>query len=179
MNDNDEAAAAAREILRDAFGRISDLVDSVCDGLTETVATYRPDADANTIGWLVWHLARIQDDHVAGLDGQEQVWTRGGWYDRFELPFDPDAHGYGQSPTDVAKVRTDAALLAGYHADVHRATVAYVDRLDTDELGRVVDAAWDPPVTVRVRLVSVMGDCLQHVGQAAYVKGVAQRVGVG
>jgi len=177
MSDHDDTAA--REILRDSFGRIRELVESVCDDLDEDVATFRLDADANTIGWLVWHLTRIQDDHVAGLVGEEQVWTRDGWYDRFGLPFDQEAHGYGQSLADVAKVRTSPALLAGYHADVHRATLAYVDRLDADELSRVVDAAWDPPVTVSVRLVSVIGDCLQHVGQAAYVKGVAQRVGVG
>ncbi len=173
---SDRGNEAVREILRDSFGRVRELVEDVCDGLSHQQATYRPDPDANSVGWLVWHLTRIQDDHVvAGLVGTEQVWTRSGWYDRLGLPFDEDAHGYGQSSADVAAVQTDPALLAAYHVDVHAATLAYVDRLDGDELARVVDTAWDPPVTVSMRLISVIGDCVQHLGQAAYVRGLADR----
>jgi hypothetical protein len=36
----------------------------------------------------------------------------------------------------------------------------------------VVDLNWDPPVTLAVRLVSVINDDLQHGGQAAYVRGM-------
>jgi hypothetical protein len=43
------------------------------------------------------------------------------------------------------------------------------------DLDKVIDRSWDPPATVRVRLVSVIEDCLQHVGQAAYLRGVAER----
>ena len=173
MSDSDRAAL--RELLRDGFERVRELVEGVCEGLSQEQATYRPDAEANTIGWLVWHLTRIQDDHLAGLINSEQVWTRKGWYDRLGLPFEEEVHGYGQSPADVAKVQSDPAALARYHADVHEVTLAYVDGLDAAELARVVDTAWDPPVTVSVRLVSVMGDCLQHLGQAAYVRGLAER----
>lgn len=172
---SDRAEEAVREILRDSFGRVRGLVERVCEGLSHEQATYRPDPDANTIAWLVWHLTRITDDHVAGLVDSEQVWAREGWHDRFALPFDAEAHGYGQSSVDVAEVQTDPALLVAYHADVHHATLAYVDGVDAAELARVVDTAWDPPVTVSIRLVSVIGDCLQHLGQAAYVRGLAER----
>lgn len=172
---SDHADEAVREILRDSFGRIRELVEGVCQGLSAAQATYRPDADANTIAWLIWHLTRVQDDHLAGLGDGGQVWTREGWNERFALPFDAEAHGYGQSPADVAEVQTDPALLVAYHADVHRATLTYVDGLGADELARVVDTGWDPPVTVSVRLVSVISDCLQHLGQAAYVRGLAER----
>ena len=170
--------AALRDLLTDNFTRISELVADLTDGLTPALATYRPDPEANSIAWLIWHLSRIQDDHVAGLAGTEQVWITHGWARRFDLPFPPSAHGYGQSPADVADVRVPAELLAGYHAAVHEATLAYVDALTASELGRVVDTRWDPPVTASARLVSVIGDCLQHAGQAAYVQGLAQRAGV-
>ena len=75
-------------------------------------------------------------------------------------------------------MRVDAALLAGYHADVHALSLRYLHGVDADELARVVDASWDPPVTASVRLVSVLGDCLQHLGQASYVAGLAQRAGL-
>lgn len=167
------SATSAQEILRDSFTRVRDLVADLAGGLTEEVATYRPDPDANSIAWLLWHLARVQDDHVAGLAGVEQAWA--GWRDRFGLPFGTDAIGYGQTSEEVGVVRSDPALLGSYHADVHELTLRYLDRLSDDELTRVVDTRWDPPVTVSVRLVSVVNDLAQHVGQAAYVRGLAER----
>lgn len=160
-------------ILIDAFERVRGVVHRVLDGLDEAALTARPTPDANSIGWLVWHLTRVQDDHVAELAGVEQRWTADGWAARFGLPFGDDEIGYGQSSADVAAVRgVPTELLAGYHDAVHAATVGYVRGIDAAELDRVVDRSWDPPVTAAVRLVSVISDDLQHAGQAAYVKGL-------
>jgi hypothetical protein len=164
---------AARDLLVDAFGRIRETVVELTDGLTEETATYRPDPDGNTIAWLLWHLTRTQDDHVAGLARVEQAWPR--WRDRFGLPFSDWATGYGQSSDEVAAVRASGDLLAGYHGDVHQLSLDYVGQISTDELDRVVDTRWNPPVTAAVRLVSVLDDTMQHLGQAAYVHGMAER----
>jgi hypothetical protein len=166
---------AVHTLLTDSFGRVRELVETATRDLSVETSGYRPDPDANSIGWLVWHLSRIQDDHVAGLAGVDQVWPR--WRDRFDLPFDDFATGYGQSSEDVAAVRVSGELLAGYHADVHQLTSSYLEGLSETELERVVDERWDPPVTASVRLVSVISDCLQHLGQAAYVRGLAERAG--
>ena len=163
------------DVLVDAFTRIRDLVHSTLDGLPTEHLTARIDPDANTIGWLVWHLTRVQDDHVAGVAGHRQVWVADGWAERFGLPFDDDAIGYGQSSDEVGQVRAPAELLTGYHDAVWQRTVDYVRGLSTADLGRVVDERWDPPVTVAVRLVSVVGDDLQHIGQAAFIRGVLER----
>ena len=164
-------------LLTDAVTRVRELVPTVVGGLDEADLAWRPDADANSIAWLVWHLTRVADDHVAGVAGTEQVWTAGGWYDRFGLPFPPDAHGYGHSSADVAAVRVSADLLAGYHDAVAAAVLAYVATLAPDDLDRVVDEGWDPPVTLGVRLVSVLNETAQHVGQAAYLRGLLERRG--
>jgi len=160
-------------VLSDAFGRIHELVDEVTDGLSDQVATFRADPTANTVAWLVWHLSRVQDDHLAHVAGTEQVWPR--WRERFHLPFTDLETGYGHSPEEVGQVRVSGELLAGYHAAVHQSTTRYLAGLTSAELARVVDRHWDPPVTVSIRLVSVLGDCLQHLGQAAYVRGLAER----
>jgi hypothetical protein len=160
-------------LLTDAFGRVRELVQRLTDNLEEPVATFGVDTEANTPAWLLWHLTRIQDDHVAELAGVEQAWTS--WRERFDLPLPADDTGFGHGPEDVASVRADAALLDGYHADVHALTLRYVEQLTQDELDRVVDRRWDPPVTASARLVSVLGDCWQHLGQAAFVIGVARR----
>lgn len=167
------------ELLVDAFGRIRETVHGVVDGLTPTQLTYRVDDDANSIAWLVWHLTRIQDDHVADAAGVPQVWTHDGWADRFDLPFDRGATGFGHSSTEVAAVRVESGeLLIGYHDAVYDGTIEYVAGLPDAAFDKIVDESWDPPVTLGVRLISVIADCLQHAGQAAYVRGLVERRGV-
>jgi hypothetical protein len=164
------------ELLVDAFGRIRGVVHRVVDGLTAEKLGLRVDPEANSIAWLVWHLTRIQDDHVAGVAGVEQVWTSQGWEGRFGLPFDPRDTGYGHRAAEVAAVQVDSGgLLVGYHDAVHQQTVRYVEGLSDHDLARVVDRSRDPPVTLGVRLVSVVADDLQHAGQAAFVRGIIQR----
>ncbi|ORV19618.1 mycothiol transferase [Mycobacterium celatum] len=170
-----ENAAAAQELLRDAFTRLIEHVDEITDGLTDDESRYRPSPNANSIAWLIWHSARVQDVQVADIAGVEQVWTRDGWVDRFGLDLPRDDTGYGHSPEDVAKVLAPADLLAGYYHAVHKLTLEYVAGITAEELARVVDTRWDPPVTASVRLVSVIDDCAQHLGQAAYVLGIAHR----
>jgi uncharacterized damage-inducible protein DinB len=168
---------ASSDVLVDAFERIRDAVNPAVNDLSAEELAFRPDGESNSIGWLVWHLTRIQDDHVAGLHGGEQVWMAGGWSERFALPLDPSDTGYGHGPDDVAKVSADSALLLGYFEEVHENTVAYLRTLSDADLEQVIDPSWDPPVTVGIRLVSVIADDLQHVGQAAYVRGVVKRLG--
>ncbi|WP_373142154.1 mycothiol transferase [Mycobacterium marinum] len=166
--------AAARELLRDAFTRVIEHVDELTDGLTEQVANYRPTPAANSIAWLIWHSARVQDVQVADIAGVEQAWTRDGWVDRFGLDLPRGDTGYGHGAQDVAKVRAPAELLAGYYHAVHALTLQYVAGVTAEELSRVVDTHWNPPVTASVRLISVVDDCAQHLGQAAYLRGIAQ-----
>jgi hypothetical protein len=164
------------DLLVDAFGRIRQVVHRVVDGLTPEQLAFRVDPEANSIAWLVWHLTRIQDDHLADAGQFEQVWTSQGWVERFGLPFHPRDTGYGHRADEVAAVRVESGeLLVGYHDAVHQQTTGYVGRLGDADLARIVDRSWDPPVSLGVRLVSVVADDLQHAGQAAFVRGILQR----
>lgn len=160
------------ELLKDAFARIVEQADALLPGLDEAGLTYRPGPEANSIAWLVWHLARVQDDHVADAAGHEQVWTSEGFVDRFGLPFEPEDFGFGHTSRQVAQVNVPAELLSAYLHAVHDRTRTYVETLDAGDLERIVDDRWDPPVTLGVRLVSVVNDGTEHVGQAAYVRGL-------
>ena len=163
------------EVLVDALNRTAEGAESLLDGLSDDDLAHRPTADANSIAWLVWHIARVQDDHVAGVSGLEQVYTAQGYAERFGLSFDDRAIGYGQSSAEVAEVRAPADLLLEYLQAVHEQSVGWIGTLTEADLDRVVDQRWDPPVTLGVRLVSVADDCAQHLGQAAYVKGMLGR----
>jgi uncharacterized damage-inducible protein DinB len=167
----------ANALLVDAFGRVRESVHEAVEGLDEDQLAFRPDADANSIAWLVWHLTRVQDDHIADVAGAQQLWIAGGWVERFGLPFDVGAIGFGQTSEEVGRVRATAEMLAAYQDAVHRSTVDYLATVQDEEFDRVVDERWDPPVTLAVRLVSVLDDTMQHAGQASYVRGLVERRG--
>jgi Protein of unknown function (DUF664) len=162
------------ELLVDGFGRIREIVHDVLDGLTDDGLQFRVESRANTIAWLVWHLTRVQDDHIAGASGLEQVWFSG-WQEQFALPLDRDDTGYGHDAEEAAAVRVPGDLLVGYHDATYSQTVSYIRDLTDADMDRVVDRRWDPPVTMGVRMVSVLADDLQHAGQAAYVRGILER----
>jgi len=164
------------EVLADAFGRIKEWVHAAVAELPAEAINYQPDDGSNSIGWLLWHLTRVQDDHVAHLADRPQAYVGDGWADRLGTNPDDADHGYGHTPTQVAAIRFDTSdeLLAYYDA-VHERSLEYIQSITPDELGRVVDTRWDPPVTAGVRLVSVMDDCMNHTGQAHYVRGLWER----
>ncbi len=166
----------ATDILRDSFGRIHDDFPGLLQGLTAEDLLWRPDVDANPIGWLAWHLTRVQDDHVAGVGGVEQVWQAQGFADRFALPYPTASIGYGHSSAEVSAFSVaDPELLIAYQDAVHDMTVAVLEGMDAADYQRIVDDRWDPPVTAAVRLVSVVGDATAHLGQIGYVRGMAER----
>lgn len=167
--------SSTSDLLVDGFVRVRELAHSILEDLTEDDLGFRAGPDANPISWLVWHLTRVQDQQIADVAGTEQRWTAEGWVDRFALPFDRTATGYGQPPGEAGALRVAPALLAAYHDAVHAMTVEFLRGVRDDDLDRVVDTRWDPPVTLGVRLVSILADDLEHAGQASYVKGLLGR----
>jgi uncharacterized damage-inducible protein DinB len=161
------------DLLADGLSRVREVVHEVVKGLTPEQLAFRPGRDANSIAWLIWHLTRVQDDHVSDVAGTEQVWTAGGWAERFGLPFHAAETGWGHSSDQAGQVHvTSAGLLTGYHDAVHEASLRFVRTVTDEDLDRIVDERWDPPVSLGVRLISVIDDDAQHAGQAAYVRGL-------
>jgi hypothetical protein len=168
------------DLLVDALGRIRETVSDTIYGLTPAQLAYQIDSDANPISWLIWHLTRIQDDHLAAAFGVPQVWSAGGWATRFGLPARSMETGYGHDRFQVATIAGavySAALLGDYHEATYQQTVKLVSGVADADLDRVIDKSWHPPVTLGVRLVSVINDDMQHVGQAAFLRGILLRAG--
>jgi hypothetical protein len=167
--------SAATDLLVDGFGRVRESVPAVLSGLAPDQAAHRPDPSSNSIAWLVWHLTRVLDSHLAELDGAGEIWLQG-FAGRAALPLPDHDTGYGHSPEKVARVRFETpSLLVDYHEAVQDSLTAYVEGLTDEELRRIVDERWDPPVSLGVRLVSMLDDAARHIGQAEYVRGLVDR----
>lgn len=163
-------------LLVEEYGRLPEIVHAAIEGLGPEQLIARPAPEANTIAWLVWHLARVQDHHTSELLGEDQLYLRDGWHERFGRGPDPEDHGYGHSSDDVASVPPASADdLRGYFDAVHERTISYLGQVSATDLDDVVDDRWDPPVTLGVRLASILTDDLEHAGQAAYARGFLER----
>jgi hypothetical protein len=175
------SSASATAVLLESFGRTPELVATALDGMSDADLTRRVDPGANTLAWLVWHTARMQDGQITmaeralGRGDASQVWTAQGFAERFDLDVGDREVGYGMTSDQVAGIVAPADLLTEYHQAVNDHTVAFLERLDEADYDRVVDRHWDPPVTLMARLVSIEQDAVQHLGQAAYVRGVLRR----
>lgn len=164
------------DLLVEEYGRLPELVRLAVDGLDADQLVATPAASANSVAWLVWHLTRVQDHHVSELLGDAQLYLADGWHERFGRGPDPEDHGYGHTALDVASVRpTSGVDLVAYYDAVHARTIEYLSGLTPSDLDRIVDERWDPPVSLGVRLTSILEDDLQHAGQAAYVRGLVAR----
>lgn len=176
MNQNPSVPRAV-DVLIEAFGRIPQLLHEVVDDLDVELLTRQPTLagghPGNSIGWIVWHIARMEDAQIAAIAGSTEVHQRGGWQQRLGTPYLPDTHGYGMSAAGVARFTVrSSSVLTDYYQAVHARTVEVLNSLDDAGLSAVVDDRWTPPVTALVRLVSIVDDAAQHAGQAAYVKGL-------
>jgi hypothetical protein len=161
------------ELLTELFGRIDEHVDEALDGVAVEQLTTSSAPGTNPIGWLIWHLTRVQDHHISELLGEEQVWVTGGWAPKFGVAPDPDNTGYGHDADEVAEIRPESVeVLRDYYGVVAKRTEALLARTTAADLDRIVDERWDPPVTLAVRLVSVADDDIMHAGQAAYLRGL-------
>jgi hypothetical protein len=166
----------ANEFLLEAYGRIRPLVHRAADGLTAEQLCHQIEPAANTIAWLVWHLSRIQDQHLSELAGSPELWSDRRWVQTTGIDRDPITRGQGDGPAEVAAMRPPGPCgLLEYHDAVSARTAEYLTTLTDAELSRIVDRSYTPTVSAGVRLASVLSDNLQHAGQALYLRGVIDR----
>ena len=162
------------EVIADSLGRGRGVLHRALDGMSDEALAYRPADHMNPIGWLAWHIARVEDMHVADLLDEGQLWTDGGWHERFSMP--PDAGNFGTRQTldQVNAVNSPSAeLLLEYYDTVAARTDAYLETLTAKGLDRVLDEPqFQPLPTVGVRLNSLVHHAAHHAGQIDYLRGL-------
>jgi hypothetical protein len=161
-------------LILDGYDRMPQELEEVLKGLKKTDLDWQPKTECNSIGWTVWHLARVQDAQIAELMNEEQVYLKQKWYAKFERPTDPKDTGFGDTPQDVASFKSPSAnVLSGYIRSTIDQSKTYINAISNTELDRVLDEPWfQPRPTVAVRLVSILADGHQHIGEASYIRGL-------
>ena len=168
-----------QQLIIDGYGRVLEKLEKAVDGLTQDDLNEQPHPDCNSLGWIIWHLTRVQDHHIADLMGEEQLWVRDGWHARFNRAPDPSDTGFDHSSEEVGTFQSpEVKTLLGYHRAVLERSKRYISTLATADLDRELNEPWFQPLpTVGVRLVSVMSDDLQHAGQVSYIRGLLKGKG--
>lgn len=167
-------------LITDLFVRISQELEQVLEGLTVDELNKKPAPDGNSVGWLAWHLTRSHDRNTSELLAEEQLWTKDKWHARFDRAPDPADTGFGHSSEDIAAFRSpDSKTLLQYHLAVLELVKGYISgTLSETDLEREVESPTLGNIaTVRARLVGIISEGLQHVGQAAYVRGLLEGKG--
>jgi hypothetical protein len=160
------------DILIDSAGRPAQEARAALSDIGPQMLNAHPGGHPNSIAWLLWHSGRETDAQLADLSGSQQVWHRDDVATRTGLADLGEAAGYGFTAEQARAVTArDVGVLLEYLDAVTEALIAYLRTLTEADLDQVIDENWDPPVTRGVRLVSIIDDAAQHVGQAAYVAG--------
>ena len=159
----------------DLFLRIAQDVEQVLNGLNEEELHHQLSPNCNSIGWLVWHLTRSHDRNISELSGREQLWITEGWYTQFNRPPDPSDTGFGQSAEEATSFRApDGGKLLTYNQVVVERIREYI--LYTLSEGDLEKEIYSPTLgntwTIRRRLVGILAEGFEHVGQAAYIHGL-------
>ncbi|MFC2045637.1 DinB family protein [Chloroflexota bacterium] len=167
------------ELLTDGYGRILTALENAVKGLTQDDLNWQSGKDCNSIGWLAWHLTRVQDTSIANMMGDEQLWIKDGWHAKFNRPANTNDTGFGNTPEDVAAFKSpEAQVFIDYNKAVLERTKRYFLTLSTADLDRELnEPQFQPLPTVGVRLISVLADSLQHIGQMGYIRGLHQGKG--
>jgi hypothetical protein len=168
-----------RALILDGYDRLPEVVKEALAGLRTADLDRQPHPDCNSLGWTVWHLTRVQDSQIAGLMGEEPLWTRDGWHEKFKRPADPDDTGYGHDPEQVRAFRSPSVRIQlDYLRAVAERTRRFLTSLALSDLDRELDEPWFQPLpTVGVRIVSTLADGHQHAGEASYIRGLLQAEG--
>ena len=167
------------QLIADGLGRVNQLLRRAVEGVPAETLNRMPNPDSNSMAWLAWHLTRIQDDHFAGLEGGAQLWTSEGWHERFGMPPDDTNLGGGHTLEQVAAFRVESGdVLIAYNDAVYGRARRYLETLTDLDLDRELnEPQYTPLPTVGVRLVSIVSDNTQHVGQLCYLRGYFEGFG--
>ncbi len=161
------------EALSDARRRLHDAtIDLTPDQLSWQPQRATDPSGANSIGFMLWHIGRVEDNFVQRfIQRADEVWAAGGWQEK--LGYETRGIGTGFSPEEAARVPAPSAeVLWGYLDDVRARTLQYLAALDWSTLTDKPRADRFPEWSIQTILRQIIAHSHQHLGQIDYIRGL-------
>jgi hypothetical protein len=169
------------QFIEDSLDQEQKLLAEVVSDLTSEELAWRPGPEANPMGWILWHMLRVEDMWVQFFaQRQLELWEREGWHERFGLP--TRDNGFGHTTEQVAGFPAlDLTTLLQYGEAVRAGTLEYLSSLGREAFQAMPRAdrpdVWWHALSVGAMFYQIIGELYQHLGQLAYLKGLQRGAG--
>ena len=167
----------AGEILANLLKQNREMIEMALDGLSEEELYKQPNNQCNSIGWLLWHLARSEDGLVSEMDQSPEIWTEQGINEKFGM--DAEETGEGQRPEEISAFRAPSIddLKSYWHAAEEKAS-SYLASLGPADMDREMPAlAGEGTTELATYANDTLNEALVHGGQIAYLRGMLKGMG--
>ncbi len=141
--------------------------------LTPTELAWRAGPKANPIGWMLWHMVRVEDMWIQFFAQKKpELWESQGWHKKFNLPTRDT--GFGHTPEQVATFPVlNLKELLAYSDAVRASTLDYLRNLSPEAFA-VIPREKRPEMSMGSIYRQIIGELYQHLGQIAYLKGLVR-----
>ncbi len=148
----------------------------VTDGLTQEEVAWRPAFGANSIGLILFHVARSEDSFIqARLQEKEELWETGKWYDILNVQKDEAGAHYTVEQVNAFPVSKLDKLMA-YMTAVRAETIQYINLLTAESFDRKITMPRFGEMPAAVMLSLIVGHAAQHIGEISYLRGLQRGI---
>ena len=161
------------EFIEDAFNTEHEyLMDAIGD-LTPDELMWKAGSEANHIGWILWHMIRVEDMWFQFfIQRHTEIWERDGWNEKFGLPTRDNGFEHTQEQVNNFPAYELQEML-DYGAAVRAETLSYLKSVTPDQMD-IVPRDARPEMSVGRIFRQVIGEVYQHQGHIAYIKGLSR-----
>lgn len=181
----------AIQLIKSGLENVQRGTDRALEGMTAEEIAWHPRPDANSIGLILFHMARSEDSFVQRLiQGKKQIWETGKWYEKLGKAVEDSGSHY--TPEQVADFQVPKIEdLQAYFAAVRTQTLGFLAGLTPEKLDAKVEMPQmgPPPKTTedgkpapprRPPFEPIVGSLLlmnvthlaQHGGEISYLRGL-------
>ncbi|MFC1994682.1 DinB family protein [Chloroflexota bacterium] len=160
-----------KELILASLEQSKGYLSKALDGLTQEEAAWSPRAECNSIAFISWHIARVEDFFVnRALQRKDELYESEGWQEKLGTP--PKEVGYQYTVGQLcAWPVPQLEVLRAYADSVREKTLAFLKHLAPARLSEVPRPDRSPD-SIGVTLGRISTEIALHVGQIAYLRGM-------
>ena len=147
-------------------------MDRVLDSLTQQELSWRPASGCNSIGLILFHIARSEDSIMQGiLQGKPQIWKSGKWHEKMNLSDGEAGNHYTVEQVNAFQVPELSDILA-YHDAVRAKTKEYLRGMKIEEFEKEVTFPNIGELPIASIFSLIVTHTSEHIGEMSYLRGL-------